>query len=88
MKPVELTLLTKPGCHLCDDARSALKQVLASEAVVTAGISPSVIEMNILEDESLLAKYAEEIPVLLINDRKHTYWHIDKHRLTQALLES
>jgi len=88
MKPIELTLLTKPGCHLCDEARTALKQVLASEAVVAAEISTSVIELNILEDETMLARYAEEIPVLLINDRKHTYWHIDKHRLTQALLES
>ena len=32
-------------------------------------------------------RYAEEIPVLLINGRVHNYWRIDPVRLTTALLE-
>lgn len=88
MATVQLTLLTKPGCHLCDDARVALAEVLASEAIVSANVSVHLDEQNILDDETLLATYAEEIPVLLINNRKHSYWHIDKERLTRALQES
>jgi glutaredoxin len=85
---VRLTLLTKPGCHLCDDARQAIQSVLSSDAVVAAEMTVTVDELNILEDDALLTKYAEEIPVLLINNQMHSYWHIDPQRLTKALLES
>jgi len=85
---LRLTLLTKPGCHLCDDAREVLSSVLSSAAVAAADLTVTVDELNILDDDALLKKYAEEIPVLLINDRMHSYWHIDPTRLTQALLES
>lgn len=88
MSAVRLTLLTKPGCHLCDDARLALQAVLNSATVVAAQLEVTVDERNILDDDALLAKYAEEIPVLLINDRMHSYWHIDAQRLTKALVES
>jgi hypothetical protein len=38
-----------------------------------------------LEDESLQLKYAEEIPVLLIDGKMHNYWRIDEERLMRAL---
>ena len=44
-------------------------------------------EVSILDDAALNEKYAEEIPVLLINGRVHNYWRIDPVRLTTALLE-
>jgi glutaredoxin len=87
MATIQLTLLTKPGCHLCDEARTTLNTVLNSDAVIAAGVKTSVVELNILEDQNLLSTFAEEIPVLLVNNRKHSYWHIDQHRLTAALLE-
>lgn len=87
MSPIHLTLIGKPGCHLCDDARVSLDAVLASPQVTGAGIAATVEELNILDDVTLAAKYAEEIPVLLINGRMHSYWHIDKERLTRALTE-
>jgi hypothetical protein len=62
--------------------------VLSSDAVVAAEMTVTVDELNILEDDALLTKYAEEIPVLLINNQMHSYWHIDPQRLTKALLES
>jgi len=78
--PVDLTLLTKPGCHLCDDARIAVEAVLVDFAE-----SVSLTEKNILDDGELQKRYAEEIPVLLINGRVHNYWRIDQERLRQAL---
>lgn len=80
---VRLTLLTKPGCHLCDDARDAVTAVIAE-----AGVDASVEELNILEDEALNARYWDEIPVLLIGDRVHTIWRVDPARLTTALREA
>jgi len=44
-------------------------------------------EVNILEDQALLEKYGEEIPVLQINGATHAYWRIDSERLISALNE-
>lgn len=74
-----LTLLSKPGCHLCDDARAVVESVL--------GGYPSVEfdEKSILDDPELLERYVEEIPVVLIDDRVHTVWRVDEARLRGAL---
>jgi hypothetical protein len=42
-------------------------------------------ERSILDDAGLLAEYAEEIPVVLIDDRVHTIWRVDPDRLRNAL---
>ena len=44
-------------------------------------------EVNILEDQALLDKYGEEIPVLKINGATHAHWRIDSERLIAALNE-
>ena len=44
-------------------------------------------EVNILEDQTLLEKFGEEIPVLQINGATHAYWRIDSERLIAALNE-
>ena len=44
-------------------------------------------EVNILEDQALLERYGEEIPVLQINGATHAYWRIDSERLIAALNE-
>jgi hypothetical protein len=42
-------------------------------------------ERSILDDPGLLDAYAEEIPVVLIDDRVHTIWRVDENRLRSAL---
>jgi hypothetical protein len=74
-----VTLLGKPGCHLCDDAREVVTGVLADHPGVAFD------ERSILEDPALLDAYAEEIPVVLIDDRVHTIWRVDESRLRTAL---
>jgi hypothetical protein len=74
-----VTLLGKPGCHLCDDARTVVQGVLADHPGV------SFEERSILDDPALLDAYAEEIPVVLIDDRVHTIWRVDESRLRSAL---
>ena len=44
-------------------------------------------QVNILEDQALLEKYGEEIPVLQLNGATHAYWRIDSERLIAALNE-
>lgn len=82
-----ITLIGKPGCHLCDLAREtidAVVQQLASEASTSA---ITVEEVSILDDAALLERFAEEIPVVLINGQVHNIWRVDPVRLRAALLE-
>ena len=82
---IQLTLIGKPGCHLCDDAREAIDGVLFEFRTANPDVEVLVEEQNILLDEALNAKYAEEIPVLLIDGNMHNYWRIDEERLMRAL---
>lgn len=86
---VNLTLIGKPGCHLCDDARLVVNTVAAEFKAAHTGVNASVQvrveEENILEDDALFEKYSEEIPVLLVNGKVHNYWRIDPIRLRDAL---
>lgn len=74
-----VVLLGKPGCHLCDDARAVVADVLAEFPEATFE------EKSILEDPVLLDRYVEEIPVVLVDDRVHTIWRVDPERLRRAL---
>ena len=79
--PKRLTLIRKPGCHLCDDARAVIDRVVAelpSSAVVLE-------EQDILQDAALFERYAELIPVLLIDGAEHAHWRLDDARLKAAL---
>jgi hypothetical protein len=81
---IQLTLIGKPGCHLCDDARTAIGEVVAALPAKSRG-RVKVEEVNMLEHDDLQQRYAEEIPVVLIDGRQHTYWFVDKTRLAAAL---
>lgn len=77
-----LTLIGKPGCHLCDDARNVVTRVLAELADPA---SVSLEEFSILDDATLNERYWDEIPVLLVNGKVHTIWRVDADRLVRAL---
>ena len=85
MSTVTVTLIGKPGCHLCDDAREAIGAVIGD---LPAG-APEVLveELSILDDAGLHERYVEDIPVVLVDGRQHTYWRVDPARLRTALLE-
>ncbi|PPG49963.1 thioredoxin family protein, partial [Rathayibacter sp. AY2B7] len=84
MVDVELTLVGKPGCHLCDDARTVVEQVVAD---LGGEVSVAVSEVSILDDPELHERFVEEIPVVLIDGRVHTFWRVDPARLRRALLD-
>ena len=85
MSTVSLTLIGKPGCHLCDDAREVIHSVI--DELPDGAPAVSVEERDILQDTDLYEKYVEEIPVVLVDGRVHTYWRVDPARLRTALLE-
>lgn len=73
-----VTLIGKPGCHLCDDARAVV-------VAVTTELGESFVERSVLDEPELLARYAEEIPVTLVDGRQHDFWRVDPDRLRAAL---
>ena len=73
-----ITLLGKPGCHLCDDARLVIERVAAELAVPWR-------EVDITADPQLQALWWEQIPVILVDDVQHDYWRVDEQRLRAAL---
>jgi len=79
---VRLTLISKPGCHLCDDARAVVQTVLAEFSGV------EFTELSILHDAGLFERYSEEIPVVLIDGAVHNIWRIAEGRLRDALSEA
>lgn len=87
MSTAHLTLIGKPGCHLCDDARAVVTTVLQDLAAETGAPMLVLEEKSILDDPALHELYVEDIPVLLINGLVHNYWRIDPVRLHTALLE-
>lgn len=87
MTTATLTLIGKPGCHLCDDAREVISTVVEELEGVASAPEITVTEVSILDDDELRHKYVEEIPVLLLNGVVHNIWRVDPARLRTALME-
>lgn len=73
-----ITLLSKPDCHLCDDARVVVERVASDLGVAWE-------EVDITSDPELQARWWEQIPVTLVDGVQHDYWRVDEQRLRSAL---
>ena len=73
-----ITLLSKPGCQLCDEARAVIERVAADTGVTWD-------EVDVSGDGELLSKWWEQLPVTLIDGVQHDYWRVDEARLRKAL---
>ena len=73
-----ITLLSRPGCHLCDDARVVIRMV-ADDLGVTWE------ERDITLSEADLREYWEKIPVTFVDGVQHDFWRVSEERLRRAL---
>jgi hypothetical protein len=73
-----VTLVTRPGCHLCEAAREVVARVCAD-------LGEAWEELDLDADPALSARYADEIPVTLVDGRQHDFWRVDETRLRRAL---
>ncbi|MGH3388072.1 MAG: glutaredoxin family protein [Actinomadura sp.] len=73
-----VTLLSKPGCHLCDDAREVI-------ARVTAELGVAWEERAITASEEDTRRYWDQIPVTFVDGVQHDFWRVDEQRLRAAL---
>ena len=68
----------RPGCHLCEQAREVIARVCED-------LGEQYAEISIDDDPALLEEYGEEIPVTLVDGRRHDFWRVDEARLRAAL---
>ncbi|MGM9471636.1 glutaredoxin family protein [Pseudarthrobacter sp. YS3] len=78
MAKPEIVLITKADCHLCADARDAVERV-------TASLGLGWTEQSVDQLPELRERYAEEIPVLLVDGIQRDFWKIDEIRLARVL---
>jgi glutaredoxin len=69
MKP-HVIIYSRPGCHLCEEAKAAINSARCSDQF-------TLEEINIESDDELLRKYKYDIPVVTIDGREAFI-----HRLT------
>ena len=66
---IEVTLYTRKGCHLCDEAKAQMAPLLRE-------FGASLREVDIDADAALRALYDVDVPVIFLGERK-----VAKHRL-------
>jgi glutaredoxin len=74
-----ITLLGRPGCHLCDDAREVIQRVAGDLGVAWE-------ERDITQSAADLDEYWEKIPVTFVDGRPHDFWRVSEARLRRALI--
>jgi glutaredoxin len=77
-QPIEILLYTRPGCHLCEEAESLLAQC-------GKGLALNIIKIDIDIQPSLVERYGEKIPVLLINGKERFFGKVQPPLLQRAL---
>ena len=73
-----VTLYSRPGCHLCDDARAVLLRIAAD-------LPFALDERDIEADDDLLRRYLERIPVVAVEGRELSDFFVDERALRAAL---
>ena len=74
-----VTLYTRPGCHLCDDARAALLERVQQQHPFT------LTEIDIESDDALHRAYLERIPVILLDGEHVADYFVDEAALAARL---
>jgi glutaredoxin len=76
--PREVTLYTRPGCHLCEEAKTAVAPLLREFGAVLR-------EVNIENDAVLLERYGWDIPVIFLGARKAAKHRVDVEQFRRQL---
>ena len=71
-------LYSRPGCHLCDDARVVVERVCAE-------LGETFEEVDITGSDDLLRQFQVEIPVTFVDGRKHEVYWVSEAGLRDAL---
>ena len=73
-----VTLYSRQGCHLCEDARQVVARVCGD-------LGESFDEVDVDADPDLADRFGDEVPVTFVDGRQHDFWRVDEARLRAAL---
>ena len=76
--PGDVTLYTRPGCHLCEEAKAQIAPLLKE-------FGARLTEINIDEDPELLARYDYDVPVIFLGAQKAAKHRIDLAQFRRQL---
>ena len=79
MVRVTVEMMGKPGCHLCDDARVIVRTVLDDFP------ETKFVEHNILDHVEMFETMKNDIPVFVVNGRRHATWRVDANDFRAAI---
>ena len=78
MSTARVTIYSRPGCHLCDEAETVV-------AAVCADLGETYVVVMIDDDPELQRRFTDEVPVTFVDGRQHDFWRVDATRLRTAL---
>lgn len=78
MRTRTVELLSRPGCHLCDDARAVVERVTAE-----AGLAWT--ETDVDQVPALQAEFGDLVPVVRVDGKEMGHWRIDEAKLRRAV---
>ncbi len=73
-----ITLLARPGCHLCDDAREVIERVATD-----LGVGWEERDITVSPDD--IREYWDKIPVTFVDGVQIDFWRVSEARLRAAL---
>jgi glutaredoxin len=79
--PRDVTLYTRPGCHLCDEAKSAIAPLLRE-------VGAALREVNIDDDPVLKERHGGDIPVIFIGQKKAAKHRVDIAQFRRQLRDA
>jgi glutaredoxin len=79
--PLDLTIYSRPGCHLCDEAKAVMSPLIKE-------FGATVREVNIDQDEELAERYSWDIPVIYIGSHKAAKHRVDARQFRRQLEEA
>jgi glutaredoxin len=71
-------IYSKPDCHLCDEAKAVLLKMQRHHGF-------QLREVNIADDEKLMAEYGERIPLVLVNGHLICKYFVDEMAVVKSL---
>ena len=78
MSKAHVIVYSRPGCHLCDEAKEAIKRSGCTDQFVLE-------EINIETSRELLLKYQFDIPVVTINGVEAFRHRVDTARFREVI---
>ena len=78
---MRVVVLTRQGCHLC-------QQAIEVVAALCAETGDSYATRDVDADPALARRYTEQVPVTFVDGAQHDFWRVDPARLRAALAHS